>query len=81
MSDGEEESLAAKKTKQMIARTYGKRNRKKNKLKPVVYGTVWLSEESPAHEEHHAQKLQQFGVSQGDCVLVGVLEGEGGGSL
>jgi len=28
----------------MIARTYGKRNRRKAKIKPVVYGTVWESE-------------------------------------
>lgn len=50
----DEESLAAKKTKQMIARTYGKRNRRKSKLKPTVYGTVWTNEED-VEEERSAQ--------------------------
>ena len=60
-----EESLAAKKTKQMIARTYGKRNRKKSKLKPAVYGTVWdhgNSSDTSASESHNANHLLQFKV-------------------
>ena len=60
-----EESLAAKKTKQMIARTYGKRNRKKSKLKPAVHGTVWdhgNSSDTSASESHHANHLLQFKV-------------------
>lgn len=61
MSD-EEETLAAKKTKQMIARTYGKRNRKKSKLKSVVYGTYWCDEERNECQDSQATTLQQFKV-------------------
>ena len=58
-----EESLAAKKTKQMIARTYGKRNRKKSKLRPVIHGTIWQGEGASSFDELHKQKLEQFSVS------------------
>lgn len=49
----------------MIARTYGKRNRKKSKLKPTVYGTVWETGDSGTgvEEDHHATYLKQFNVS------------------
>lgn len=46
----------------MIARTYGKRNRKKSKLKPAVCGTVWNTSEINHSEEHHVKHLQQFKV-------------------
>jgi len=63
VSDPDDESLAAKKTKQMIARTYGKRHKKKLAMRPTVYGEVWQDEDDTDPVDHHIRVLAQFTVS------------------
>lgn len=54
--------MAACKTKQLIARTYGKQRKKKNKLKPVVYG-IYVEEAEPVGDAMQYSMLTQFAVS------------------
>lgn len=57
----EDDSLAARKTKQLIARTYGKQRKKKNKLKSIVYGSYF--EETGSADDVQYSALTQFAVS------------------